>query len=182
MVLQFGTYLPRNEYQESSWEVKGGRRVRLTSPLSLRRLSIKMWKPRRLTTLWASTACNRDSFTFLPRIIVFLAPPSLIMRYKPKNLKDVGIISRSGTCLHTVQWLRTLIQSSISVSYEVWVIVSRPIWSSHAHTRLHQTWLSVYKGKAPGVTHKPASSSPSCIYLKIAWKFKLLYCEFVLYW
>jgi hypothetical protein len=26
----------------------------------------KMWEPRRLTTLWASTACYRDSFTFLP--------------------------------------------------------------------------------------------------------------------
>jgi hypothetical protein len=25
----------------------------------------KMWKPRRLTTLWAFTACYRDSFTFL---------------------------------------------------------------------------------------------------------------------
>jgi hypothetical protein len=24
-----------------------------------------MWKPRRPTTLWASTACYRDSFTFL---------------------------------------------------------------------------------------------------------------------
>jgi hypothetical protein len=24
----------------------------------------KMWEPRRLTTLWASTACYRDSFTF----------------------------------------------------------------------------------------------------------------------
>jgi hypothetical protein len=24
----------------------------------------KMWKPRRLTTLWVSTACYRDSFTF----------------------------------------------------------------------------------------------------------------------
>jgi hypothetical protein len=26
-----------------------------------------MWEPRRLTTLWAFTACYRDSFTFLPR-------------------------------------------------------------------------------------------------------------------
>jgi hypothetical protein len=25
----------------------------------------KMWKPRRLTTLWASTACYRDSYTYL---------------------------------------------------------------------------------------------------------------------
>jgi hypothetical protein len=24
----------------------------------------KMWEPRRLTTLWASTACYRDSFAF----------------------------------------------------------------------------------------------------------------------
>jgi hypothetical protein len=24
----------------------------------------KMWEPRRLTALWASTACYRDSFTF----------------------------------------------------------------------------------------------------------------------
>jgi hypothetical protein len=24
----------------------------------------KMWEPRRLTTLWASTACYRDGFTF----------------------------------------------------------------------------------------------------------------------
>jgi hypothetical protein len=46
----------RNEYQESSWEIKGGRRVKLTSP--------PLWEPRRLTTLWAYTACHRDSFTF----------------------------------------------------------------------------------------------------------------------
>jgi hypothetical protein len=31
----------RNEYQESSWGVKGGRRVSLTSPPSVRRLSRK---------------------------------------------------------------------------------------------------------------------------------------------
>jgi hypothetical protein len=28
---------------------------------------LKMWKPRRLTTLWASTACYRDSFTFFKK-------------------------------------------------------------------------------------------------------------------
>jgi hypothetical protein len=28
----------------------------------------KMWQPRRLTTLWAFTACYRDSFTFSPYI------------------------------------------------------------------------------------------------------------------
>jgi hypothetical protein len=30
-----------------------------------------MWEPRRLTTLWASTACYRDSFTFYLHIFYF---------------------------------------------------------------------------------------------------------------
>jgi hypothetical protein len=30
----------------------------------------KMWAARRLTTLWSSTACYRDSFTFLPYVFV----------------------------------------------------------------------------------------------------------------
>jgi hypothetical protein len=30
------------------------------------RLFRKMWEPRYITTLWASTACYRDIFTFLP--------------------------------------------------------------------------------------------------------------------
>jgi hypothetical protein len=32
----------------------------------------KMWEPRRLTTLWASTACYRDSFTFYSKGIMRL--------------------------------------------------------------------------------------------------------------
>jgi hypothetical protein len=36
----------------------------LCSPPSVSGLSRKMWKPWRLTSLWASTACYRGSFTF----------------------------------------------------------------------------------------------------------------------
>jgi hypothetical protein len=38
-------------------------RIPHTSPPSVSHFSIKMWEPRRLTKLWASTACSRDSFT-----------------------------------------------------------------------------------------------------------------------
>jgi hypothetical protein len=41
----------------------------------------KMWEPRRLTTLWASTACYRDSFTYLLHGI-FLQIFYEILRFK----------------------------------------------------------------------------------------------------
>jgi hypothetical protein len=47
-----------NEYQESSWGVKGGQPARKADNLTA------ICEPRRLTTVWASTACYRDSFAF----------------------------------------------------------------------------------------------------------------------
>jgi hypothetical protein len=41
--MALGSTQPLNEYQESSWGVKGGRRFTLTSPPSVSRLSRKCW-------------------------------------------------------------------------------------------------------------------------------------------
>jgi hypothetical protein len=57
--------LNKNEYQESSWGK--GRSVGEADKLTAicEPTVYKMWEPRRLTTLWASTACYRHSFTFV---------------------------------------------------------------------------------------------------------------------
>jgi hypothetical protein len=46
--------------------VNGGRPTRKADNLTavFERIVKKIWEPRRLTTLWVSTACYRDSFTF----------------------------------------------------------------------------------------------------------------------
>jgi hypothetical protein len=56
----------RNEYRESSRGGEG-RPARKTDKLTAicEPILYKMWEPRRLTTLWASTACCRNSVTFL---------------------------------------------------------------------------------------------------------------------
>jgi hypothetical protein len=50
--------------------VKGGRPARKASNLTAicEPIIYKMWKPRRLTTLWASKASYRDSFTFSDQV------------------------------------------------------------------------------------------------------------------
>jgi hypothetical protein len=51
--------------EKSSWGVKRARRVSLTSWPSCGPIVWKMWEPRCLTTLWASTACYNDRFNLL---------------------------------------------------------------------------------------------------------------------
>jgi hypothetical protein len=63
--------------------VKGGRPARKADSLTAIYEPIvwKMWEPRRLTTLWASTACYRDSFP-LPLLRMF--SPYEVLVFFPK--------------------------------------------------------------------------------------------------
>jgi hypothetical protein len=51
-----------------------------------------MWEPRRLTTIWALTACYRDSFTLAFIIQVYWEASNLSIRIKkPPYYKSLGI-------------------------------------------------------------------------------------------
>jgi hypothetical protein len=55
----------RNEYQEDFWGDKARPARKGDNLTAICELIVKkMWELRRLTTLWASMACYRDSFTF----------------------------------------------------------------------------------------------------------------------
>jgi hypothetical protein len=64
--MALGSTQPLTEMSTRNLPVGKGRQAREAENLTAIRKQIvwKMWEPRRLTTLWASTACYRDSFTF----------------------------------------------------------------------------------------------------------------------
>jgi hypothetical protein len=67
----------RNEYEESFRGGGGGRepsaRKADNHAAICEPIVQKMWQPRRLTTLWAFTACYKDSFTFYHTFVGFLS-------------------------------------------------------------------------------------------------------------
>jgi hypothetical protein len=88
-----------------------------------------MWEPRRLTTLWASTACYRDSFTFFfykkPEIVFsvrgIIAPnkqnrvPFPIIRSYPTIHRP---IENTGSNNNHTKW-RT---------YTIWILIQKWDW------------------------------------------------------
>jgi hypothetical protein len=63
-----------------------------------------MWEPRRLSTLWASMACNRDSFTFLHLylfIYIYFAMKENLLFWKRSStfLQNISRILRNYTAL-----------------------------------------------------------------------------------
>jgi hypothetical protein len=58
------------------WQVKGGRTPNAKKLTTIcESTAYKMWEPRHLTTLWASTTCNRDSFTLCIYVNVSIQTP-----------------------------------------------------------------------------------------------------------
>jgi hypothetical protein len=83
-----------------------------------------MWEPRRLTTLWASTACYRDSFTFLPYFENVGAPSlSDVGRYVVVRMFSVYFrYSYAGRKFRHTFW-GLLFRNVAYTKYEVHVIV-----------------------------------------------------------
>jgi hypothetical protein len=70
----------------------------------------KMWEPRRLTTLWASTACYRDSFTFLP----------VFWTYAVSYLRVTGVLCAKYSAEIKNAWRYT---STSSYNFIVWCLI-----------------------------------------------------------
>jgi hypothetical protein len=62
-----------------------------------------MWKPQRLSTLWAFTACYRDSFTFLPYL---MGPHFLPARISGHNYLNFLLTHKwiTGRCVFQYQY------------------------------------------------------------------------------
>jgi hypothetical protein len=70
--MALGSTQPQTEMSTRNLPAGKGRPARKADNLTAicEPIVYKMWEPRILTTLWVSTACYRDSFTFLPRGIL----------------------------------------------------------------------------------------------------------------
>jgi hypothetical protein len=62
-----------------------------------------MWEPRRLTTLWASTACYRDSFTLKQYQITGDISVDISMGYGMDDQGSIPGKARDFSLLHSVQ-------------------------------------------------------------------------------
>jgi hypothetical protein len=72
--MALGSTQPLTEMSTGNLPGGKGRQARKADNLTAicKPIVYKMWKPRRLTTLWASKACYKDSFTFFTFILFIL--------------------------------------------------------------------------------------------------------------
>jgi hypothetical protein len=113
--------------------VKGGRRVRLIPlPPYVSRLSIKYWGPWRLTSLWASTACYRNSFTFFKFYV------NLLFIYNPNNTL-ISYGSQKMSLVFPVVSFRLAFPPISSMHSSYMSYLSHPPWLDHSN----YTWRRV---------------------------------------
>jgi hypothetical protein len=90
-----------------------------------------MWEPRRLTTMWASTACYRNSFTFCNHLLHYYGPennatPSFL-RSIIKNISST--IVRANMALKSPpRWFFIVIGSLVFSIYLTTLTVARNLW------------------------------------------------------
>jgi hypothetical protein len=96
-IMALGSTKPLTEMSTRNFR---GRDVRLTTlPPSMSLLSREMWEPRHLTTLWASTSCYRDSFTFSALFKIRIKCDRIV----PEGSSSSSLIAKAQEC-RSIWW------------------------------------------------------------------------------
>jgi hypothetical protein len=113
-------------------------RVRLTTlPPSVRRLSRKCWEHRRLTTLWASTACYRDSLSRKADNLTAICESSVLKMWEPRRLTTLWA---STACYRdSFNILHGGVQITCIYSYSVLPCQSTHCWMLHEQHQMVST-------------------------------------------
>jgi hypothetical protein len=101
----------RKEYQEYSWNVLRDKRRSARKADNLiaiyEPIVFKMWEPQHLTTLWVSTACYRDTFTYF-YLLTYESDSNFIVTCKVVRVTKWRVLVRM------IGFITTLVTASLN--------------------------------------------------------------------
>jgi hypothetical protein len=108
--MALGSTQPLTEMSTRNIRGGKGRPARKTNNLTAisKPIVYKMWEPRRLTNLWASTACYRDNFNLVLSFVISLGDKNTVWPLYMESVREkwrgeyLDLRERSGTIVEKI--------------------------------------------------------------------------------